>query len=68
MKDEIRTQHDLGKLEKWSEIMNTRREKINSLNIKCGRVGWKQFGRGKKCKIGIEEKVNIYFKIHAVCG
>jgi len=48
LKDEIRTQHDLGKLEKWSEIMNTRRKKINSLNVKCGRVGWKQIWQGKK--------------------
>lgn len=26
----------------------------------------KNLARGKKCKIGISEKVNIYFKIHAV--
>lgn len=63
LKDSIRTQHDLGNLEKWSAIMKPKRNKC----FKYKAEEWLETNltRGK-CKIEINENVNIC-KIYAMC-
>lgn len=57
LKDRVKTKHDLGKLEKWSEIMKPRRNEC----LKTKQKNWLETNLTReKCTIEINEKVNIF--------